>query len=324
MPKKIIKENLKINNNEINKGEEGEEKENKSETKQRGRPKKIISNQNQNQIQIQTQQKQNKNQQIYILKEKNSVNLHIPLSTSSDDDEVEDENEDNKFTMNNESNEEKKVEKSNLIVYLSDDSSYEDENVKNLKKQIQKKDKIIKKLKDEIQTKSDCYNETTYSVTKNFKINKLNVKLFDTSKDNKLITNEKTNICCWWCTLEFDNMPCFIPERYISNKYYVFGCFCTYNCALAYIIKDDEYKLSNRIALIKKLYAEIYETDEPLYPSPPKELLKKFGGLLSIEEYRDFVYKLEEKNYKIKFNNIYQIPFYFEENNKETNINKSL
>lgn len=298
----------------------------KNEVKQRGRPKKIISNSSLNPEKninlIQNQQiKHNKNQQIFILppKEKNSVNLHIPLCSSSDEDEGEDNCDDNKFTMNDESIDNKKTEKSNLMVYLSDESSYEDENIKSLKKKIQKKDKIIKKLKSENQTKSECNNETTYSVSKYFKIDKLNVKLFDTSNDNKLILNEKTNICCWWCTLEFDNVPCFIPERHIAGKYYVFGCFCTYNCALAYALKDDEYKLQNRIALIKKLYAEIFKTDEPLFPSPQKELLNKFGGPLSDEEYKDMIYKLEEKNFKIKLNNIYQIPFHFEENNKETN-----
>jgi hypothetical protein len=87
-------------------------------------------------------------------------------------------------------------------------------------------------------------------------------------------------------------------------------------------MNDDEYKISNRIALVKRLYNELYDTEEPLYPSPPKELLAKYGGPLSTEEYKNTLYKIEQKKYKMKFPEIYQIPFYFEETNKEYTTSK--
>ena len=50
----------------------------------------------------------------------------------------------------------------------------------------------------------------------------------------KGIWPEATNIKCWWCTLSFDDVPCFIPKKMRNGKYHVFGCFCSFNSAMAY------------------------------------------------------------------------------------------
>jgi hypothetical protein len=296
MAKKSEKETKETTNNS----------ENETEKKQRGRPKKTI--------QQQTQQPQQKTKiDLTVQKEKNSVNLHIPLY---DDSSSEEESEKNHF---NESVEEKK----NLIVYLSEEESSDNDNTKTLKKKLKKSEILIKKLKSELTNKSECYNESIYSVSKNTEPNKNTIsKMVNTFKDFKVVIGEKTNVACWWCTLQFNNLPCFIPEKYYNNKYYVFGCFCSYNCGLAYIMSDDEYKVPNRVSLIKRLYNELYETDEPLFPSPPKELLAKYGGLLSDEEYRNIIYKLEQKIYKMKILDFCQIPIQFEVINKENNTSK--
>ena len=50
----------------------------------------------------------------------------------------------------------------------------------------------------------------------------------------------------------------------------------------------NDYKLWERNSLIIKLYNEL--TDNPVNnvsPSPPKQILKAFGGNISIEEYRE-------------------------------------
>lgn len=295
MPKKIEKEMKDTINNS----------DNETEKKQRGRPKKVAQ---------QTQQIQQQKTKIdfTVQKEKSSVNLHIPLY----DDSSEEESEKNHF---NESIEEKK----NLIPYLSEEESSDYDDTKILKKKLKKSEALIRKLKNELTNKSECYNESIYSVSKNTEQNKNVIsKIINTHKDFKVSVGEKTSVACWWCTLQFNNLPCFIPEKYHNNKYFVFGCFCSYNCGLAYIMNDDEYKISNRVSLIKRLYNELYETDEPLFPSPPKELLDKYGGPLSEEEYRNIIYKLEQKKYKIKLLNLTQIPVNFEVINKENNTTK--
>jgi hypothetical protein len=317
---------------EMEKDLDKEESKNESTTRPRGRPKKIIPQQSN------TQQKP----KIFELdenKEKSSIALHIPLY----DDSSSEISQKNQFTMKDDSDEninsesgseseysEKKKKSSdtkrnnNLIVYLSDDESEleEDQNIKTLKKKLKKKEDMIKKLKDEIHTKSCDYNDSNYSYSnkKTPDIKLLNMKLLNLNKDNNLNLVEKTKIACWWCTLNFDTIPCFIPEKYYEGKFYVFGNFCSYNCSLAYILKDDDYKVANRVSLIKRLYSELYETIEPLFPSPPKELLNKFGGPFTIEEYRNVQKKLVLKEYKMKFNNVLQIPICFEEINREQSM----
>jgi hypothetical protein len=42
---------------------------------------------------------------------------------------------------------------------------------------------------------------------------------------------------CFWCTYEFDNPPIYIPKHYIKNTYNVYGCFCSPECATAFLIE---------------------------------------------------------------------------------------
>lgn len=297
------------NNAEKNKKNQDntQELKNESTSKPRGRPRKILPTINNS---IQKQKFADSDNDI----EKSPIALHIPLY-EEDSSEVSEKNE---FTMKDEESEEEKIKKEkNLIMYLTDDDSDDEYNVKNLKKKLKKRDELIKKLKSD--AKSDFYNENSYSVNKKKdpNINLLKLKLYN--KDGICSIGEKTKISCWWCTFTFDDLPCFIPEKYNSGKYFVFGCFCSYNCALAYILKDDEYKIANRVSLIKRMYSEIYETENPLYPSPPRELLSKFGGPMTIDEYRSSNQTHELKEYKMKFANIIPTPVFFEETKKEYN-----
>jgi len=244
---------------------------------------------------------------------KNSINLHIPLldtsdelPTNTDSNKEEDEyySEKNQFTMGGDHD-----EKNKLVVYLSDDEELHNTNKKKLEKEIKKKDNIIKKLKEEI---SQSNQEGNIS-TKN-KIQKSNpncgseIKLLDLN--SKVKPGEKTNICCWHCTLQFDTLPCFIVEKYNNNIYYVFGCFCSYSCALAYILTDDETKIPTRMSLIKKLYSILYDTDDCLFPSQPKELLQKYGGPFTPQEYRDKMTKQDQNMLKLTLISQLQMGYY--------------
>lgn len=269
--------------------EKNVDEENKVIIKKRGRPKKNMS-----QISIKPT-KQHKYQQEYeCVQDRNSIPLHIPLYDDTSSDEDCDNNfiepfysdcscsEKNKFTMKDESEFEKKEKTSNM--YLSDD---DDKN--NNKK-----------------STTSINNKMSNSITSNF-------NLYD-NKNLKKITYEKTKLSCWWCTYGFNNLPAFIVEKFNNNNYYVFGNFCSFNCAIAYILKDDEFKIQNRLSLTKKLYYELYDTKENIFPSPQKELLDKYGGPMNIEEYRKI--QGEDRDYKIKLDNIIQLSLCFEECNK--------
>jgi hypothetical protein len=140
--------------------------------------------------------------------------------------------------------------------------------------------KEINKLKDIIET----HGIYITNVTKAYEmpINLINII------DGKTIIHNKTNVACWWCSYNFDTIPCFIPEKYENDKYHVLGCFCSFNCATAYNYSYiNDYKVGDRYSLLKKIYYEITGKYSEILSAPPKELLKKFGGTQTIEEYRN-------------------------------------
>jgi hypothetical protein len=125
--------------------------------------------------------------------------------------------------------------------------------------------------------------------------------------DLKLINMEtgkpvkkKPNISCWWCTYPFDNQPCYLPEKYSSEKYYVVGCYCSYNCASAYNFSINDMKVWERNTLLKQLYDEVIDNDRQLIPAPSNKLLERFGGPLTIEEFRKS-FLVHKKEYRYIF-----------------------
>lgn len=96
----------------------------------------------------------------------------------------------------------------------------------------------------------------------------------------------KTDISCFWCAHTFDSSPCVIPEREVAGVYQVYGNFCMPECALAYLLHEsiDPHARWERIALLHRIYDRL--GSYRIFPSPPRESLKIFGGPLSIESYR--------------------------------------
>jgi hypothetical protein len=105
------------------------------------------------------------------------------------------------------------------------------------------------------------------------------------------------NICdkksaCFWCTYEFDNPPIYIPKHYIKNSYHVYGCFCSPECATAYLMEEciDSSSKFERYYLINHIYSKIYDYKKNIKPAPnPYYMLEKYYGNLSIQEYRSLL-----------------------------------
>lgn len=142
--------------------------------------------------------------------------------------------------------------------------------------------------KEYTETKEHIENKTTSNEDKNFYQKNIYVlKNFETD-DN---WPEKTNINCWWCCHNFDNIPIGLPIKLYNNFYYLKGCFCSFNCSLAYL-NDNKYKYkydyihSNLKSLRAKLTDKIL--NDELLPAPPRECLSIFGGELSIDNFRTF------------------------------------
>lgn len=108
---------------------------------------------------------------------------------------------------------------------------------------------------------------------------------YKTNLNETFTPPEKTSIHCFWCSQEFENSPCFLPVKEESDIYHVYGNFCTPHCALAHLLNEhlDSHTRWERMALLHRMYKT---KSDRIYPAPPRESLKCFGGPYSYEEYR--------------------------------------
>jgi hypothetical protein len=251
--------------------------QNNDQPRKRGRPRKnqIIEKQV-----VKTSEKQSMN-----FDEQRQLILHLPIHLTSGDKKATES--DNEFTIavNNDKNNTTLTLSNSENSGESESSSNSPNNNYQLNEELKAKEKLIKKLKDEITDYKSLLSEYNVAATNDNKKIPMNLEFFDI-KNGKQILREKTDIACWWCTHNFDTCPCFIPERLYEGKYYVFGCFCSYNCAAAYNLDIQDYKVGDRYALIKKLYSTVYNSNNDITIAPPREVLKKYGGILTIDEFR--------------------------------------
>jgi hypothetical protein len=112
----------------------------------------------------------------------------------------------------------------------------------------------------------------------------LMVEFAESNRTNKL--PDSTQIACYWCSHSFKNQPCIIPESERNNIYKVYGNFCSSECAMAYLLKEslDPHIRWDRMALLYRIYD--VNGKGRIYPAPPRESLRLFGGPLTIESYR--------------------------------------
>jgi hypothetical protein len=124
-------------------------------------------------------------------------------------------------------------------------------------------------------------------------------------KDYKNLNKEKrrpteTHIHCWWDSHVFKGNPIGIPYDYKSGLYYIYGNFCSPECAAAHLFKEN---LSNtekyrRYEMLHEYYHKItgtYNMGERIELAPDKIILKIFGGILNIEQYRKLLKNAEKK-----------------------------
>ena len=124
---------------------------------------------------------------------------------------------------------------------------------------------------------------------------KLMVLFQDSNRYNKLPTS--TEIACFWCCHSFCGAPVAIPSHILDEIWYMYGNFCSPECATAYLFKErvDNHAQWERYALLNSLYAEdaAIPAGSPrgIRPAPPREVLRMFGGSMDISEYRAVVHE---------------------------------
>ena len=151
-------------------------------------------------------------------------------------------------------------------------------------------------------------------------------------KLNELKRNLKNNnvsdkrSACFWCTYEFDNPAIHIPKSYNNDILDVYGCFCSPECALAYLKNEqiDDSTKWERYSLLNNVYCKVYNYTKNIKPAPPPQYtLEKFYGNLSIQEYRKLLSK--ERILMVVNKPMTKIlPELYEENNEIPNINNNI
>jgi hypothetical protein len=161
-------------------------------------------------------------------------------------------------------------------------------------------------------------------LNKKYKYNQEKIEIMNGFVSNSTIKVQKTDICCWWCCHDFDCVPWGIPQKYVDDKFELYGVFCSANCSLSYLLdmdRDEDY-LWEKVALLNLLHYKVYGKYENIIPSPNKIALQKFGGSMSIEEFHNLI-EFNNKSYTVEFppcNNVIPV---LEEIYKKNNLTSS-
>jgi hypothetical protein len=111
---------------------------------------------------------------------------------------------------------------------------------------------------------------------------------YQNSEETKLLP-ERVDVACFWCCHRFDNRPVILPVRDQGEYIQVQGNYCSPECAMAYLfdMHQDSYARWEQLSLLNRLYGPA--VGGPIKPAPSRQILKMFGGPMSIEEYRSLV-----------------------------------
>jgi hypothetical protein len=106
---------------------------------------------------------------------------------------------------------------------------------------------------------------------------------------------ESSDAACFWCCHTFEGRPVVLPLRDQGEYLQVFGNFCCPECASAYLfdMRQDSHTRWEQLALLYRVYGDV--CGGKIHPAPSKNILKHFGGLASIEDYRAMI-----RSYKVR------------------------
>ena len=174
---------------------------------------------------------------------------------------------------------------------------------------------------DENQNKQNKQSESSKNDMKKIwnKLEELKLNLRSNSASDK-------KSACFWCTYGFDNPAIFIPKQYNNNLLEVYGCFCSPECAVAYLKSEDidNSRKWERYTLLNNIYSKIFDYEKNIKPAPnPFYTLDKYYGNLTIDEYRKLLQNerilmvVDKPMTKV-------LPELYEENNEIPFINNNL
>jgi hypothetical protein len=95
-----------------------------------------------------------------------------------------------------------------------------------------------------------------------------------------------STVHCYFCRQVTG--PTFIgnPIRMKGTKYMIEGCFCSFNCLLAYQQEQTSVKYRECRLLTHYLYRELFQQPMKLISSKSWKLLQEYGGQFSLPQWR--------------------------------------
>lgn len=111
--------------------------------------------------------------------------------------------------------------------------------------------------------------------------------MFRNYKESSLFnTLNKGRLSCWWCSYPFEHCPVGAPSS--SDPRALIGVFCSWNCCIAHNRARGGVRMMDRHYMIRCLACRLHDIplSSDIRPAPPKELLLRYGGPLSIEQFR--------------------------------------
>ncbi len=137
-----------------------------------------------------------------------------------------------------------------------------------------------------------AYNNQTKNKYKNISENNDSVCRVHTILENFIERDNwpiGTDSACFWCCNSFNNTPFGIPFKYSNEKFMVYGCFCSLECATAYNFstQNNVHNIWENYSLIN-LLAHKLNYKNYVKSAPPREALIMFGGYMTIQKFREF------------------------------------
>ena len=93
---------------------------------------------------------------------------------------------------------------------------------------------------------------------------------------------------CWHCIGQLQHPPVPLVQDIESEtgKYAVYGLFCSFSCAKAYIYERQPWSAGDKLLLLEDMAATVFGNTAPIIPAPPQQRLDRFGGDMTLEDFR--------------------------------------
>lgn len=228
--------------------------------------------------------------------------LHLPIKMSDRENNTDPQpimNDNLNYSMLDNNNQKNKMDNNMLMTQhdlldnLVFDNEHDEDEFEKVENRIEKQRMQIQSFKKEKDNEKDEDDEN--KPNKIIKKNLRNIMYEFINSNADKTWPDSTNTYCWWCCHPFHGVPCALPELYRKEKFFVSGCFCSFNCTASYNFSKNDDSMWERYSLLNLMYKKLYNQKfVKISLAPPREILKIFGGYMSIDEFRDNSLKNEK------------------------------